>query len=164
MIKMEEYVIKLAELQAEVAGYEHKADDVSLQIDAEITMLEKELSDLIEERKTIRRPFTEMAEEAQTTIADLHETIIDEWSGKYKTIKFDAGTLKFRTTSKLEIYHPEILIADMFTHLQTGTEMMKYLSGFNKTAVKKYIGVHPQDTDIVELTSTTTVKLEQESG
>jgi len=161
---MEEHVIKLAELQAEIEGEETRADDASTLIDAEIEVLEADMAKLQEQRTAARLPFVENIEETKTIIESLYAQIIDEWDGEKKTMVFDAGTLKFRTTSKLEIYHPETLLADMFVHLQTGSEMMKYLSGFNKTAVRKYIGVHPQDVDIVELVSKTTVKLEQESG
>ena len=157
---MEELVNKLAELQAELKAEEAKADKASALTDASITDVKDELAELEIERKNERLPYIEAAQELQTTIGDIQQTIIDVWNGEKKTLKFDAGTLKFRTTSKLEIYHPEILLADMFVHLQTGSEMMKYLSGFNKTAVKKYIGVHPQDIDIVELIPATTVKLE----
>ena len=159
---MEELVNKLAELQAEVAGHEHKADDVSLQIDAEITMLEKELSDLIEERKTLRRPFNEMAEDAQTTISDLCETIIDEWDGEKKTLKFGAGTLKFRTTTLLEINDYRWLLANLLDHTSIEDVATKYISGFSKTAVKKYMSVHELPTVIAELIPKTTVKLESD--
>jgi len=159
---MEEFVNKLAELQVQLTIEEAAADGVSISVDAEIKSTEQRLRDLKGDRDMIRRPYVEAAQELKTTIGDLQQTIIDEWDGDKKTLKFDAGTLKFRTTSKLEIYHPEILLADMFVHLQTGSEMLKYLSGFNKTTVRKYIGVHPQDIDIVELVPKTTVSLTTE--
>ena len=157
---MEELVNKLAELQAKQRYAEGEAESASMDVDEMIRSVEVDLMDLKKKREELRKPHIEAAKELQTTIEDISAQIIEAWSGEKKTLKFDAGTLKFRTTSKLEIYHPEILLADMFVHLQTGSQMLKYLSGFNKTAVKKYIGVHPQDTDIVELIATTSVKLE----
>jgi len=160
MTMMDDLVNTLAELQAEVKGYEHEADYISFQIDDQIAATEKELSDLIEERKTIRRPFTVMAEEAQTTIEDTKKYIIYEWDGDKKTLKYDAGTLKFRTAKGLEIHNNGVMLHSLLRHFSTKEVADHYISGFNKTAVRKFIDLHPLDIATVELISSTTVKLQ----
>ena len=162
---MEELVERLAELQSDLEMKEDaaEANELVIKYSEKITHLEKELKKLQQARAQELAYYAPAIDDIKVNIEEIKKQIIEAWDGDKKTLKFDVGTLKFRMTSKLEIYHPEILLADMFVHLQTGSQMLKYLSGFNKTAVKKYIGVHPQDADIVELIATTSVKLEEEA-
>jgi len=158
---MEELVNQLAELQAEREDIIEQEKDASMDIDMKIDVLEGQISVLKDDLAKIQRPYVEAVASIDEQIDGVKSMIINAWDGKKKTMKFDAGTLKFRTTSKLEIHHPEMLIVDMYTHLPTGSEVMKYISGFNKTATKKYLTVHPQDPDVVEMVPSTSVKLER---
>ena len=161
---MEEYVIKLAELQAELDNELIHADFASASIDARITDLKKDLSRLEKERDINRQPYTEAAEELKTTIGDLHAAIIDEWTGEHKTLVFDGGTLKFTQRGSLKIIDELYLFAELYDHVTIDELVKKYLKGFNLTAVKKYMGVHELPIDVAEIEYKTTVKLEQESG
>ena len=160
---METLVNKLAMWQAERKKVEDLVsnDPNVAECYKRIEELESQITETRKSMMFLRSGYDERISEIDDEIKHVSAQIIEGWNGEKKTIKFKAGTLKFRTTSKLEIYHPEILLEDMFVHLQTTSQILKYLSGFNKTAVKKYIGVHPQDADIVELIATTSAKLEQ---
>lgn len=161
---MEEHVIKLAELQAELKAETTRADDVCVLMDRCIRIAEDELKELWTERAELRQPFTESIEEMRTTIEDLHKMIIDEWTGEKKTLVFDAGTLKFRTSKKLVVHNDSLMLEDMIDNLPTAGYIMRYIKGFNLTQLKEYMKTYPQQPDVAELAETTTVKLEQKSG
>ena len=161
---MEEHVIKLVELQAELDNELINADFASANIDDHIAEAKEKLSRLEKERDINRRPYIETAEELKTTIGDLYATIIDEWTGEHKTMVFDGGTLKFTTRGSLKIIDELYLFAELYDHVTIDELVKKYLKGFNLTAVKKYMGVHELPIDVAEIEYKTTVKLEQESG
>ena len=164
MIKMEELVNKLAGLQAELDRELVGADFASANVDSRIVEAEEMLLRLEKERALNRQPYIEAAEEIKTTIGGLYETIIAEWSGEKKTIEFGAGTLKFRTTQSINIVDRVWLLGELLDHTSLEDVATKYISGFSKTAVKKYMSVHELPIDVAEIVYKTTAKLEQESG
>ena len=162
---MEELVNKLVELQAELKEREYQADEASLLIDERIADAKKRIHILEQERDVNRQPYTTKVEEIKIAITGLHTTIIDEWTGEKKTLAFDAGTLKFRTTKSLDIHKPGTLLNHiMSSGLPVSTVAEEYIKGFNLTTVRKYLEVLPVTTDVAELIEKTTVKLEQKSG
>jgi len=161
---MEELVMRLAELQAELDKETIKADFASADIDKHIADTGARLMNLKKERDISRQPHTECAEELQTMIDSLHEQIIDEWTGSKKTMVFDAGTLTFTSRGSLKIHDPLYLMVDLLRHYTAWEVAEKYIKGFNLTAVKKYMGVHDLPPDVAAIEYKTTVKLEQKSG
>ena len=160
---MEELVNKLAELQAELKREEQKADEASAATD-DIIAGTKDLIAVLEEERTVkRRPYIEGVEELKTTIGDLCETIIDEWTGEHKTIKYPSGTLKFTSRGSLTIHDETWLLNDILDRMTVEDLIKKkYLKGFNMTTVKKYMGVHELPIDVAEIVYKTTVKLESD--
>jgi len=156
---IEEYVIKLAELQTELKKEEQKADEASLLIGAEIEALKADMAKLQEHRTAVRLPSVKSIEKIKTTIESLYAQVVDEWTGEKKTIVFDAGTLKFRTSQSLNILDEGLLLHDIIEHTSAWDAGKTYIKGFNLTAVKKYMTVHPQPAEVAELVSKTTVKL-----
>ena len=159
---MEDLVKLLASMQAEL-----KAAEDAMNAD----------SDIIAHREAVatargRLEMSEMAlandlsyykhamEATKAHIEEIKAQVIDEWDGDKKTLKFDAGTLKFRTTQSLNIENETALLYNLIDHAGIKDVATKYISGFNKTAVKKYMDVHELPTVIAELISKTTVKLE----
>ena len=158
---MEDLVEQLAELQAEMNNELIKADFSSAKIDYHIDEAIKGLDVLRKERDINRQPCTTKVEEIKIAITGLHTTIIDEWTGEKKTLAFDAGTLKFRTTKSLDIHKPGTLLNHiMSSGLPVSTVAEEYIKGFNLTTVRKYLEVLPVTTDVAELIEKTTVKLE----
>ena len=157
---MIELIKKLAELQADLKAEEAKADEASALTDASIADVKDELAELEIERKNERLPYSEAAQELQTTIGDIQQTIIDAWDGERKTIETDAGTIKFRTTYSLKIIDEPRVLEDLMDHLATSEEITEYINGFNKTKLKAYMVIHPLSTDVAGLVPKTTVKLE----
>lgn len=163
---MEELVKKLAELQADLRAEEVKAstnktvitlreavDDAARQLEAAKIALSDELIS-----------YESAIELIDAEIDDVSAQIIDAWNPDTmkKTIRTDAGTIKFRTT-----YSPKILdkqeprvLENMLDHRATPEEIMQYLKGFNLTKLKAWMIVHPLPTDVAGLVSKTTVKLE----
>ena len=74
---------------------------------------------------------------------------------------FDAGTLKFTQRGSRKIQDDEAMLEELCVRMQSYAEVLKYLKGFNLTAVKKYMGVHELPIDVAEIEYKTTVKLEQ---
>lgn len=161
---IEEHVVKLAELQAELDNELINADFASANTDDRMTCLKEKLSILEKERDINRRPYIEAAEELKTTIGDLYAQIIDEWSGEKKTMVFDSGTLKFRTTQSLKILDETLVLTGLLDHTSVCDVATNYVNGFNKTAVKKYMGVLELPMGAAKIEYKTTVKLEQKSG
>lgn len=158
---IEEHVIKLAELQAELKREKQKADEASAATDGIIEDTKKLIAVLEEERTAKRRPYIEAAEELSTTIGDLYATIIDEWTGEKKTLVFAAGTLKFRTAQSLKIENETLVLTGLLDHTSVKDVATNYITGFNKTAVKKYMGVLSLPMGAARIERKTTVKLEQ---
>ena len=71
-----------------------------------------------------------------------------------------SGTIKFRTTTRLNIIDEPLVLENMMDNLATAEEIMEYITGLNKTEVKRYMTVHKLPADVVEFVSKTTVKLE----
>ncbi len=161
---MEEHINKLAELQAELDKELVNADFASANIDDRMARIKEKLSILEQERDINRRPYIEAAEELKTTIGDLYATIIDEWSGEQKTMVFDAGTLKFRTTQSLKIENETLVLTGLLDHTSVKDVATNYIKGFNLTAVRKYMGVLELPMGAAEIEYKTTVKLEHKSG
>jgi phage host-nuclease inhibitor protein Gam len=162
---IEEHVIKIAELQAELEAEEAKADEVSAMTDACIADTKGVLAGFELDRKRERAPYVEAAEELKTTIGDLYATIIDEWTGENKTMSFAAGTLKFTTRGSLKIHDEAWLLSDILDRMTVEDLIKKkYLKGFNLTQVKQYMSVIDLPIDVAEIEYKTTVKLEQKSG
>ena len=91
-------------------------------------------------------------------INTIHDQILKAWDGEKKTINTPHGTLKFRTTSKLEILNETAIHESLTNHLSP-QEVVKYLKGFKLTPLKKYLTVHPQPENIARIETTTTVQL-----
>jgi len=90
--------------------------------------------------------------------------IIDEWTGENKTMLFVAGTLKFRTTQSLKIENDALVLTGLLDHTSVKDVAKNYITGFNKTAVKKFMGVLSLPMGAAWIERKTTVKLEQKSG
>lgn len=158
---MEELVMQLAELQESRKAAETVADNASSHIDGEITVMQLKVAELIEDRRTLRLPYDISIAHIDGGIEDLSAQILDEWDGEKKTLQYPAGTLKFRTTKRLEINDGAALLASLIGHFSINAIAEKYISGFNKTAVKKFIDLHPPPPDVTELIENTTVKLDE---
>lgn len=158
---IEEYVINLAELQTELKANEAAADNASKKIDAEIAEAKMVLDHLNTVREHIRHPHEFDIAETNNRIGVMQDRIIDEWSGEEKTIVFGDKVLKFTQRGSLKIRDDEAMLEELCVRMQSYAEVLKYLKGFNLTAVKKYMGVHDLPIDVAEITYKTTVKLEQ---
>lgn len=93
-------------------------------------------------------------------IENIKAQIIDEWSGEQKTMIFDAGTLKFRSTQSLEIIDKTLVLTGLLDHISVKDVVTNYITGFNKTTVKEYMGVLDLPMGAALIKSKTTVKLE----
>jgi len=158
---MEELIQELIKNQAGIDQIESKREEASSTIDKEILKLETELEELMSQRDELRKPYGDIFFMLKTTQDEIKEDILKTWDGKNKTLKFDTGTLKFRTTTSLNIKNEPALLEDLMDHLSTSEEVMEYVTGFNKTAVKRYMGVHKMGTDVVELIAKTNVGFSQ---
>lgn len=156
---MEELVDRLAELQEDRKAAETRADIDTRQIDDELEVLRVRSAGLAAERRTLRLPHEKKMAYIDDDIEETASQILEEWNGEKKTLQCNAWTLKFRTTRRLEIHDGAALLASLIDHFTTNTIAETYLSGFNRTAVKKFIDLHPQPPDVTELIEKTTVKL-----
>ena len=162
---MEELVNKLANLQVIRKEFEDRADDAVhvMGYDRNIHDLKEELAQQIELRDSIRRPFEEEMAKIDEGIEDVSSQIVYTWDPSMKkTMKFSAGILTLRTTQSLDIKDPAILLDNLIGHFSTYRVANEFISGFKKTIVRQFIGMHPQDSSVVELISKTTVKLDPE--
>lgn len=159
---IEEYVIKLAELQAELKEYEEKAaaEVAASKIDEDIAYHEEQIAHQRGVREILIRPYIEGGEDTKLKIGLVYDAIIDEWTGEHKTMVFDAGTLKFKTTQSLKIENETLVLTGLLDHTSVKDVATNYITGFNKTAVKKYMGVLELPLGAAELENRTTVKLE----
>ena len=157
---MKELVNRLAELQAEREEIIEHEKDASMDIDMKIDALEGQILVLKDDLAKIQRPYVEAVASIDDQINDVKAMIIDAWDGEKKTMKFDVGTLKFRTTSKLDIHNEPNVLENLMSHLNTAGDIMEYIKGFNLTKLKKYMKVHKIPPEDAEFVHTTSVKLE----
>lgn len=157
---MPELVGRLAELQAEKESVETQIerDKIIQEYVAAIADLEKQASKMRGALHDLVSAYDQSF--IDETIQDIKVLILAEWDGKKKTIKCDAGTLQFRTTQSLKINDPVALLTELKTHTSIKDVATKYISGFNKTEVKRYMGVLDLPRGAAELESKTSVKLE----
>lgn len=160
---MEELVQRLTGLQARRQADENAANsDIRIcRFELEIRDMESTLAAVIQARDECKSPYLDRVAEIDAEIDDIKAQIIDAWNPETmkKTILFDAGTLKFRTTQSLKIGDEAWLLSELLRTMPC-TGAVKYLKGFNSTAVKKFMGVHEIPAEAAELISKTTVKLE----
>ena len=162
---MEELVNKLAELQAERKAQEDQADNAVREMgyNRSIHDAEKELQRLKELRDETRYPFEWEIGIINKAIEDISARIIETWGGEKKTMSFDAGTLKFRTTGSLVIENDRLVLEGLLAHTSAKDVATNYISGFKKTAVKKFMGVLSLPMGAAWIDQKTTVKLEEEA-
>ena len=158
---IEELVNKLAELQTERAAREIVADKESAATDLMIHLAEENIATLKEDRKNERQIDENAIGKMDAEIEEIEKQIVEAWSGEKKTMQFDAGTLKFRTTKSLKIGDGAALLAQLLHHFSTNVIVDEYISGFNRTAIKKFMDLIPTLPDVAELIPKTNVKLEQ---
>ena len=159
---IEEYVNKLAELQAERKANENEAneDEAMILRRTEVANASRAL-EVAKAALSNEMIFYEATlERLDAEIAEVKQQIIDEWTGDRKTMIFDAGTLKFRQTGSLKIHDELYLFKELYDYIWVDELINKYLNGFNLAAVKKFMGVHPLPSSVAEIEYKTTVKLE----
>ena len=163
---MEELVNKLAYLQHNLKEEEDatNSDGVIITIREDINNMEKELKLAKDALANELKYSNETCDLIKSEIKDISAQIIDEWTGEKKTLVFDAGTLKFRTTESMEVENKTLVLTGLLDHTSTKDVATNYISGFNKTAVKKYMGVIDLPMGAVRIEKKTTVKLDQKSG
>ena len=163
---MEELVNKLAKLQAERKSQEDQADKTvhEMGYNRSIHDAEKELQRLKEIRDETRYPFEWEMGSIDKKIASVSAHIVDGWMDTdqtQKTLVFDAGTLKFRTSQSLVIENETLVLTGLLDHTSIEDVAKNYITGFNKTAVKKYMGVLSLPMGAAHIARKTTVKLEE---
>jgi len=161
---IEEHVNKIADIELAISVKTASMNRATTGIDARIADAEHALETLKEHRNRVAAPYVVGIADNDREIDEIRTQIIDEWTGEKKTMVFDAGTLKFRTTRSLKIHDKAWLLHDILDRMSI-EEMFKkeYLKGFNPTAVKKYMDMYELPIDVAEIEYKTTVKLEQKS-
>jgi flagellin-like hook-associated protein FlgL len=157
---MEELVNKLAELQDRIVEAEHQTDADLEAVDKEIDTIKESLTPLMEHRKTILAPHMERIKLLNEAIDATKTQLIDEWDGDKKTIECDAGTLKFRTTQSLKIENGTLVLTGLLDHTSVKDVAKNYITGFNLTAVRKFMEVLNLPMGAAWIERKTTVKLE----
>ena len=157
---MIELLNNLINKQSEIDQIELERGMATEEYDNEIKYLSDQIVELKEQRDLLKKPYDDTIEDIMDEQSEVKTQILKMWDGKKKTLKFDTGTLKFRTTTSLDIRDPSAILEDMMTHLSTPGDIIEYISGFNKTAVKKYMSVHKMRTDAIELVPKTTVSFD----
>ena len=154
---MEDAVNYLASLEAMRARENVRADVASAEIDVTLDALKATQAELMKDRAIQRRPYENSIASIMDDIDVAKEEIIDAWDGGKKTIKFDAGTISIREVTALEIFKPAAVMSSLIETMKTGDAVMRFVTSLKKTDVREFIGIHPLDSDIVEITSRTTV-------
>lgn len=159
---MEELIKRLAELQAERNSLRAQADFAVYNkgYDRDISKLEEDLERLKHSEKHVRFAYAWRCDELGSEIESVSEQIIDEWTGEKKTMVFGDRILKFTTRGSLNIVNELYLFAELYNHVTIDELVEKYLTGFNLTAVNKYMGVHRVPGAVAQIEYKTTVKLE----
>jgi len=162
VIEMEKLANKLADLQTELITEKNAAenDPAVVSQNGVIKWCEEQLADAIKARDAMLVLYAIPIKEIDRQIEEIKVQIIDAWDGDKKTIVYSFGTMKFRTTMSLNIIDEPLVLENMMDHLATAEEIMEYITGFNKTNVKRYMGVHKLPADVAELVSKTTVEFE----
>jgi len=156
---MEEHVNELADLELAINIKTACMERATKEVDQRIADLEHDMDALRNHRVDVAAPYMIEIAKDQRRIDKIKATILDAWDGERKTMVFDAGTLKFRTTHSMKIDAPGMLLDTLLHHFSVKEIAEMYISGFNKTRIKKFIDLHPQPT-VARLVSKTTVKLE----
>ena len=157
---MEELVRELAGLQAELA-----ADTKFVDGDGIVITLRESVADA---KAELAKAEAALAEEmllyASSTIedqiTDTKERILDEWDGEAKTYQYDFGKLALTTTKSVVIGDGAFLLANLIEHFSTSAIADTYITGFKKTAIRKFVDLFPQPPEVVDLIEKTTIKLE----
>jgi len=159
---IEEHVNKIADIELAISVKTASMNRATTGIDARIADAEHALETLKEHRTEVAAPYVIGIADNARQIDEIAAQIIDEWTGEKKTMVFDAGTLKFRTTQSLIIKDETWLLDDILDRMSI-EEMFKkkYLKGFNPTAVKKYMDMYELPIDVAEIEYKTTAKLVQ---
>ncbi len=161
---MGDLVNKLAELQAErkVEEAAVNADDAVTTYRAAVAAAEKQLEAAKIALASELEFYEVEIERINTEIEEIEAQIVDTWDGEKRTVRYDAGLLKFRTTTSLKIKDDTLVLTGLLDHTSMEDVATRYIKGFNLTAVKKYMGVLELPMGAAELVSKTTVKLEVE--
>ena len=159
---MEELVEILADLQVALTTEKNAAEDDPAVVaqNGVIKRYEEQLADAVKARDAMLVLYTIPIEDLTRQIEEIKAQIIETWDGDKKTIKYDAGTLKFRTTQSLKIVDNVWLLGELLDHSTLEDVADKYIKGFNLTAVKKYMGVHELPIDVAEIEYKTNVNLD----
>ena len=154
---MKELVTKLAELQAEMESITDQiaGDKIIQEYVTAIAELEKQASEGRDALYDLESAYGR--EHIQKFIDEVKAQIIDEWDREKKTLSFDEGLLKFRTTQSLKISDSTLVLTGLLDHTSVNDVATNYITGFNKTAVKKYMGVLDLPMGAAEIVPTTTV-------
>ena len=159
---MEDLVEHLAVLQDDLDAESNKArkDELMITLSDAVDVAAKQLDAAKVALSNAMIYYEATAERIESEIEETKTHIIDAWDGEKKTLKFDAGTLKFRTTQSAEINDGAALLANLIEHFSTNKIADEYIKGFNLTAVKKYMGVHELPIDVAEIEYKTNVNLD----
>ena len=135
---MEELVERLAELQSDLEMKEDaaEANELVIKYSEKIARLEKELKKFQQARAQELAYYAPAIDDIEVDIEEIKKQLIKAWDGEKKTLKFDVGTLKFRTTGSLKISDRKWLLSDLLDHTTIEGVAEKYIKGFNMTAVK----------------------------
>ena len=138
---IEEHVTELRAFQTEMATISDQIanDETISEYVTSIAELEKQLSQRRDELHDLISGYGQDSIDERRN--EIKEQIIDEWTGENKTMVFDAGTLKFRTTQRLVIENETLVLTGLLDHTSVKDVATNYIKGFNLAAVKKYMGV-----------------------
>ncbi len=154
---MKELLDELIKRQHVIEGINIERDDATHDINLAIETMKKELVTMEKVRDYTEKPYNDKVKLLEYGQYETKERILKTWDKAKKTLKFDSGTIKFRTTTSLNIKKPDVVLGDLVERLATMEEVMEYVSGFSKTKLKGYIGVHKMDADVIELVAKTGV-------
>ena len=159
----EDDVKKLAELQEELKSATDKiaADTTIQEYTEKIAELEKQVSEHRDALYDLKSVY--MHEHIEAQIKEVKDQIVDSWDGDKKTIKYDFGTIGFRTTQSLKVIDGGRLLEHIIENTSTTEAVDKYLKGFLLTPTKAYVDVHGLGEGIARIEPKTTVKFEQKS-
>ncbi len=154
---MKELLDELIKRQHVIEGINIECADAAHDINLAIETMKKELVTMEKVRDYTEKPYNDKVKLLEYGQYETKERILKTWDKAKKTLKFDSGTIKFRTTTSLNIKKPDVVLGDLVERLATMEEVMEYVSGFSKTKLKGYIGVHKMDADVIELVAKTGV-------
>jgi hypothetical protein len=154
---MEELVNKLANLQAKMKSVadEIAADTLIEEYTAAIIELEEHAAEGRKERDNLVAAYGQ--DLLKIEIDGLKDQILDEWDGEKKTIKYDFGTISFRTTKNLNIVDGRRLLGHMVANMPIDKIADEYLKGFLLTPTRAYVTVHGLGEGIAKIDEKTSV-------